>query len=124
MEVIELDIAAFLKFFLMSKEGLKPYGGAFRPKFLLFEIRQYIGRSSVCKGRQVLRVKGCFAGSKAENILTQGDMSGREIDLLVGTDVRRKRNHTCGQLVRVLPTGSSPSSACSRVLSDEGHGVL
>lgn len=24
--------------------------------------------------RQVLRVKGCFAGSKAENLLEQGDM--------------------------------------------------
>ncbi|KAL0431380.1 UNVERIFIED_CONTAM: Protease Do-like 7 [Sesamum radiatum] len=111
--------------------------------------------------RQVLRVKGCLAGSKAENLLEQGDMvlainkepvtcfrdiedacqaldqcdddgkltltifrQGREIDLLVGTDVRDGNGTTrvinwCGCIVQ------DPHSAVRALgfLPEEGHGV-
>ncbi|KAL1531547.1 Protease Do-like 7 [Salvia divinorum] len=111
---------------------------------------------------QVLRVKGCLAGSKAENLLEQGDMvlainkepvtcfrdiedacqeldrcsdndgklkitifrQGREIDLLVGTDVRDGNGTTrvinwCGCIVQ------DPHSAVRALgfLPEEGHGV-
>ncbi|GFP78830.1 protease Do-like 7 [Phtheirospermum japonicum] len=112
--------------------------------------------------RQVLRVKGCLAGSKAENLLEQGDMvlainkepvtcfrdvedacqeldrcdesngqltvtifrQGREIDLLVGTDVRDGNGtarviNWCGCIVQ------DPHSAVRALgfLPEEGHGV-
>ncbi|KAG8373783.1 hypothetical protein BUALT_Bualt11G0061000 [Buddleja alternifolia] len=112
--------------------------------------------------RQVLRVKGCLAGSKTENLLEQGDMvlainkepvtcfhdiedacqeldqsndsngelmltifrQGREIDLLVGTDVRDGNGTTrvinwCGGIVH------DPHSAVRALgfLPEEGHGV-
>ncbi|KAK4426563.1 Protease Do-like 7 [Sesamum alatum] len=112
--------------------------------------------------RQVLRVKGCLAGSKAENLLEQGDMvlainkepvtcfrdiedacqaldqcddgdgkltltifrQGREIDLVVGTDVRDGNGTTrvinwCGCIVQ------DPHSAVRALgfLPEEGHGV-
>ncbi|KAL1553278.1 Protease Do-like 7 [Salvia divinorum] len=112
--------------------------------------------------RQVLRVKGCLAGSKAENLLEQGDMvlainkepvtcfrdiedacqeldwcsdndgklkitifrQGREIELLVGTDVRDGNGTTrvinwCGCIVQ------DPHSAVRALgfLPEEGHGV-
>ncbi|KAL6507479.1 Protease Do-like 7 [Orobanche gracilis] len=112
--------------------------------------------------RQVLRVKGCLAGSKAEKLLEQGDMvlainkkpvtyfrdvedacqeldrsdesngeltvtifrQGREIDLLVGTDVRDGNGTTrvinwCGCIVQ------DPHSAVRALgfLPEEGHGV-
>ncbi|KAL3813310.1 hypothetical protein ACJIZ3_014578 [Penstemon smallii] len=112
--------------------------------------------------RQVLRVKGCLAGSKAQNLLEQGDMvlainkepvtcfrdiedacqeldqcsdrnsnlmltifrQGREIDLLVGTDVRDGNGTTrvinwCGCIVQ------DPHSAVRALgfLPEEGHGV-
>jgi hypothetical protein len=44
---------------------------------LLFNIADHILQALVKKDpvrRQVLRVKGCLAGSKAENLLEQGDM--------------------------------------------------
>ncbi|KAG6390105.1 hypothetical protein SASPL_151587 [Salvia splendens] len=111
---------------------------------------------------QVLRVKGCLAGSKAENLLEQGDMvlainkepvtcfrdiedacqeldrcsdndgklnitifrQGREIDLLVGTDVRDGNGTTrvinwCGCIIQ------EPHSAVRALgyLPEEGHGV-
>ncbi|KAL3640391.1 Protease Do-like 7 [Castilleja foliolosa] len=112
--------------------------------------------------RQILRVKGCLAGSKAENLLEQGDMvlainkepvtcfrdiedacqeldrcdesngqltvtifrQGREIDLLVGTDVRDGNGtarviNWCGCIVQ------DPHSAVRALgfLPEEGHGV-
>ncbi|KAI3451823.1 hypothetical protein Pfo_008488 [Paulownia fortunei] len=112
--------------------------------------------------RQVLRVKGCLAGSKAENLLEQGDMvlainkepvtcfrdiedacqeldhcsdsngkltltifrQGRELDLLVGTDVRDGNGtmrviNWCGSIVQ------DPHSAVRSLgfLPEEGHGV-
>ncbi|WJX32215.1 Protease Do-like 7 [Trifolium repens] len=112
--------------------------------------------------RQVLRVKGCLAGSKAENLLEQGDMvlainkepvtcfrdienacqaldqsntndgklqmtifrQGREVELLVGTDVRDGNGTTrtinwCGCIVQ------DPHSAVRALgfLPEEGHGV-
>lgn len=112
--------------------------------------------------RQVLRVKGCLAGSKAENLLEQGDMvlainkepvtcfrdienacqaldnsddadgnlnltifrQGREMDILVGTDVRDGIGTTrvinwCGCIVQ------EPHSAVRALgyLPEEGHGV-
>ncbi|KAK4490538.1 hypothetical protein RD792_001220 [Penstemon davidsonii] len=112
--------------------------------------------------RQVLRVKGCLAGSQAENLLEQGDMvlaidkepvtcfrdiedacleldrcndkngklkltifrQGREMDLLVGTDVRDGNGTTrvinwCGSIVQ------DPHSAVRALgfLPEEGHGV-
>ncbi|KAK6152844.1 hypothetical protein DH2020_012483 [Rehmannia glutinosa] len=112
--------------------------------------------------RQVLRVKGCLAGSKAVNLLEQGDMvlainkepvtcfrdiedacqeldrcnesdgkltvtifrQGREIDLLVGTDVRDGNGtarviNWCGCIVQ------DPHSAVRALgfLPEEGHGV-
>lgn len=112
--------------------------------------------------RQVLRVKGCLAGSRAENLLEQGDMvlainkepvtcfrdiedacqelvrcndndgqlkmtifrQGREIDLLVGTDVRDGNGTTrvinwCGCIVQ------DPHVAVRALgfLPEEGHGV-
>ncbi|KAL5076869.1 hypothetical protein RYX36_015853 [Vicia faba] len=112
--------------------------------------------------RQVLRVKGCLAGSKAENLLEQGDMilainkepvtcfldienacqaldksntndgllqmtifrQGREVELLVGTDVRDGNGTTrtvnwCGCVVQ------DPHSAVRALgfLPEEGHGV-
>ncbi|PWA54563.1 degP protease 7 [Artemisia annua] len=112
--------------------------------------------------RQVLRVKGCLAGSKAENLLTQGDMvlainkkpvtcfrdiedacetldlyddtdgkleltifsQGREIDLLVGTDVRDGNGTTrviswCGCYLQ----DPHPAVRALGFLPDEGHGV-
>ncbi|EXC20661.1 Protease Do-like 7 [Morus notabilis] len=112
--------------------------------------------------RQVLRVKGCLAGSKAENLLEQGDMvlainkepvtcfrdienacqaldvsdnnegglnmtifrQGREIDLLVGTDVRDGSGTTravnwCGCVVQ----DPHPAVRALGFLPDEGHGV-
>ncbi|XP_030461148.1 protease Do-like 7 isoform X2 [Syzygium oleosum] len=112
--------------------------------------------------RQVLRVKGCLAGSKAENLLEQGDMvlainkepvtcfrdienacqaldnsdetdgklnvtifrQGREIDILVGTDVRDGNGTT-----RVINWSGcivqEPHSAVRALgyLPEEGHGV-
>ncbi|CAL5019175.1 unnamed protein product [Urochloa decumbens] len=112
--------------------------------------------------RQVLRVKGCLAGSKAENLLEQGDMilainkepitcfldiekacqeldqsmgsdgvlsmtifrQGKEIDLVVGTDVRDGNGTTrmvnwCGCIIQ------DPHSAVRALgfLPEEGHGV-
>ncbi|KAE9598793.1 putative htrA2 peptidase [Lupinus albus] len=114
--------------------------------------------------RQVLRVKGCFAGSKAENLLEQGDMvlainkepvtcfrdienacqaldksydgdndgkvhmtifrQGREVELLVGTDVRDGNGTTrainwCGCIVQ----DSHPAVRALGFLPEEGHGV-
>ncbi|KAF5749985.1 protease Do-like 7 isoform X1 [Tripterygium wilfordii] len=112
--------------------------------------------------RQVLRVKGCLAGSKAENLLEQGDMvlainkepvtcfrdienacqtldkfedadgrlnltifrQGREIDLLVGTDVRdgNGTNHAinwCGAIIQ----DPHPAVRALGFLPEEGHGV-
>ncbi|KAE8666947.1 Protease Do-like 7 [Hibiscus syriacus] len=111
--------------------------------------------------RQVLRVKGCSAGSKAENLIEQGDMvlavnkepvtcfrdiedacqalddgdndgnlnmtifrQGREIDLLVGTDVRDGNGTTrvinwCGCIVQ----DPHPAVRALGYLPDEGHGV-
>ena len=45
--------------------------------FMLLTIIQYFLQALVKKDpvrRQVLRVKGCLAGSNAENLLEQGDM--------------------------------------------------
>nr|XP_034570694.1 protease Do-like 7 isoform X1 [Setaria viridis] len=112
--------------------------------------------------RQVLRVKGCLAGSKAENLLEQGDMilainkepitcfldiekacqeldqsigsdgvlnmtifrQGKEIELIVGTDVRDGNGTTrmvnwCGCIIQ------DPHSAVRALgfLPEEGHGV-
>ncbi|TVU28235.1 hypothetical protein EJB05_19744 [Eragrostis curvula] len=112
--------------------------------------------------RQVLRVKGCLAGSKAEKLLEQGDMilainkepitcfldiekacqeldksvgsdgtlnmtifrQGKEIDLIVGTDVRDGNGTTrmvnwCGCMIQ------DPHSAVRALgfLPEEGHGV-
>ncbi|KAM3225556.1 hypothetical protein ACQJBY_058354 [Aegilops geniculata] len=112
--------------------------------------------------RQVLRVKGCLAGSKAEKLLEQGDMilainkepitcfldienacqkldqsidsdgvlnmtifrQGKEIDLIVGTDVRDGNGSTrmvnwCGSIIQ------DPHSAVRALgfLPKEGHGV-
>jgi len=112
--------------------------------------------------RQVLRVKGCLAGSKAENLLEQGDMvlainkepvtsfldienacqaldkcdnndgklnmtifrQGREIDVLVGTDVRDGNGTTrvinwCGCIVH----DPHPAVRALGFLPEEGHGV-
>ncbi|KAL5574026.1 hypothetical protein UlMin_023623 [Ulmus minor] len=112
--------------------------------------------------RQVLRVKGCLAGSKAENLLEQGDMvlainkepvtcfrdieyacqaldkyddnegrlsltifrQGREIDLLVGTDIRDGSGTThavnwCGCIVQ----DPHPAVRALGFLPEEGHGV-
>ncbi|KAL2499493.1 Protease Do-like 7 [Abeliophyllum distichum] len=112
--------------------------------------------------RQVLRVKGCFAGSKAENLLEQGDMvlainkepvtcfrdiedacqeldrcndtdeklkmtifrQGREMELLVGTDVRDGIGTTrvinwCGCIVQE----PHPAVRALGYLPEEGHGV-
>ncbi|OMO95687.1 hypothetical protein COLO4_15722 [Corchorus olitorius] len=111
--------------------------------------------------RQVLRVKGCLAGSKAEKLLEQGDMvlavnkepvtcfrdienvcqaldngdnsgnlnmtifrQGREIDLLVGTDVRDGNGTTrvinwCGCIVQ----DPHPAVRALGFLPEEGHGV-
>ncbi|EEF29416.1 protease Do-like 7 [Ricinus communis] len=112
--------------------------------------------------RQVLRVKVCLAGSKAENLLEQGDMvlavnkepvtcfhdiecacqaldksgendgklnmtifrQGREIDLLVGTDVREGNGTTrvinwCGCIVQ----DPHPAVRALGFLPEEGHGV-
>ncbi|KAK8669564.1 hypothetical protein V6N13_106990 [Hibiscus sabdariffa] len=111
--------------------------------------------------RQVLRVKGCLAGSKAENLLAQGDMvlavnkepvtcfrdienvchaldngenggelhmtifrQGREIDLVVGTDVRDGNGTTrvinwCGCIVQ----DPHPAVRALGFLPEEGHGV-
>ncbi|XP_010274652.1 PREDICTED: protease Do-like 7 isoform X2 [Nelumbo nucifera] len=112
--------------------------------------------------RQVLRVKGCLAGSKAERLLEQGDMllainnepitcfrdienacqeldkygdsegglnvtifrQGREMELVVGTDIRDGNGTTrmvnwCGCIVQ------DPHSAVRALgfLPEEGHGV-
>ncbi|XP_021904585.1 protease Do-like 7 isoform X2 [Carica papaya] len=111
--------------------------------------------------RQVLRVKGCLVGSKAENLLEQGDMvlavnkkpvtsfrdiedacqilddgdndgklnltifrQGREIELMVGTDVRDGNGTSrvinwCGCIVQ------EPHAAVRALgfLPEEGHGV-
>ncbi|XP_059641994.1 protease Do-like 7 [Cornus florida] len=112
--------------------------------------------------RQVLRVKGCLAGSKAENLLEQGDMvlaingepvtcfhdienacqaldqsddndgslnltifrQGREIKLLVGTDVRDGNGTTrvinwCGSVVQ----DPHPAVRALGFLPQQGHGV-
>ncbi|XP_022843952.1 protease Do-like 7 isoform X2 [Olea europaea var. sylvestris] len=112
--------------------------------------------------RQVLRVKGCFAGSKAEGLLEQGDMvlainkepvtcfrdiedacqeldrcndsdeklkmtifrQGREMELLVGTDVRDGIGTTrvmnwCGSIVQ----DPHPAVRALGFLPEEGHGV-
>ncbi|XVF20639.1 hypothetical protein REPUB_Repub12eG0018500 [Reevesia pubescens] len=111
--------------------------------------------------RQVLRVKGCLAGSRAENSLEQGDMvlavnkepvtcfrdvenvcqaldngdndgklnmtifrQGREIDLLVGTDLRDGNGTTrvinwCGCIVQ----DPHPAVRALGFLPEEGHGV-
>ncbi|KAF5747459.1 DegP protease 7 isoform 1 [Tripterygium wilfordii] len=112
--------------------------------------------------RQVLRVKGCLAGSKAENLLEQGDMvlainkepvtcfhdienacqtldkfedndgklnltifrQGREIDLLVATDVRDGNGTTrainwCGAIIQ----DPHPAVRALGFLPEEGHGV-
>ncbi|KAL0332427.1 UNVERIFIED_CONTAM: Protease Do-like 7 [Sesamum calycinum] len=111
--------------------------------------------------RQVLTVKGCLAGSKAENLLEQGDMvlainkvpvtcfrdiedacqeldrcndsngkltltifrQGREIDILVGTDVRDGNGSTrminwCGCIVQ----DPHPAVRALGFLPEEGHG--
>ncbi|XP_043695040.1 protease Do-like 7 isoform X2 [Telopea speciosissima] len=112
--------------------------------------------------RQVLRVKGCLAGSKAEQVLEQGDMllainkepitcfrdieyaceeldkygdnggilnmtifrQGKEIELVVGTDIRDGNGTTrmvnwCGCIIQ------DPHSAVRALgfLPEEGHGV-
>lgn len=111
--------------------------------------------------RQVLRVKGCLAGSKAENLLEQGDMvlaidkepitcfrdiedacqaldkhggvdeltmtifrQGREMELLVGTDVRAGNGtarviNWCGSIVQ----DPHPAVRALGFLPEEGHGV-
>ncbi|XP_062150732.1 protease Do-like 7 [Alnus glutinosa] len=112
--------------------------------------------------RQVLRVKGCLAGSQAETLLEQGDMvlaidkepvtcfhdietacqaldkcdntdgklnltifrQGREIDILVGTDVRDGIGTTrvinwCGCIVQ----DPHPAVRALGFLPEEGHGV-
>ncbi|KAL2241442.1 protease Do-like 7 [Sesamum indicum] len=112
--------------------------------------------------RQVLTVKGCLAGSKAENLLEQGDMvlainkvpvtcfrdiedacqeldrcndsngkltltifrQGREIDVLVGTDVRDGNGSTrminwCGCVVQ----DPHPAVRALGFLPKEGHGA-
>ncbi|KAL5726700.1 prolyl aminopeptidase [Ranunculus cassubicifolius] len=109
--------------------------------------------------RQVLRVKGCLAGSKAENLLEQGDMilaikkepvtcfhdidkacqesensngelnmtifrQGREMDIVVGTDVRHGNGTTgmvnwCGCVVQ----DPHPAVRALGFLPEEGHGV-
>ncbi|KAL6176336.1 hypothetical protein ACLB2K_052970 [Fragaria x ananassa] len=112
--------------------------------------------------RQVLRVKGCLAGSKAENLLEQGDMvlainkepvtcfrdvenvcqalgrnenkdgkpsmtifrQGREIDVLVETDIRDGSGTTrvinwCGCIVQ----DPHPAVRALGFLPEEGHGV-
>eukprot|EP00262_Sarcandra_glabra_P008257 TRINITY_DN21587_c0_g2_i1.p1 TRINITY_DN21587_c0_g2~~TRINITY_DN21587_c0_g2_i1.p1 ORF type:complete len:394 (-),score=54.86 TRINITY_DN21587_c0_g2_i1:289-1470(-) len=112
--------------------------------------------------RQVLRVKGCFAGSKAEHLLEQGDMilaikkepitcfrdienacqefdksvgdeqelnmtifrQGKEIELVVGTDVRDGNGTTrmvnwCGCVVQ----DPHPAVRALGFLPEEGHGV-
>ncbi|KAM7267633.1 hypothetical protein ACFE04_009799 [Oxalis oulophora] len=113
--------------------------------------------------RQVLCVKGCFAGSKAESLLEQADMvlainkepvtcfndienacqaldkdvnnddgklqitifrQGREIDLVVGTDVRDGNGTTrtinwCGCVVQ----DPHPAVRALGFLPEEGHGV-
>ncbi|XP_057433604.1 protease Do-like 7 isoform X2 [Lotus japonicus] len=112
--------------------------------------------------RQVLRVKGCLAGSKAENLLEQGDMvlainkepvtcfgdienacqaldksdandgklnltifrQGREVELLVGTDVRdgngtARTINWCGCVVQ----DPHPAVRALGFLPEEGHGV-
>ncbi|KAI3722738.1 hypothetical protein L2E82_33802 [Cichorium intybus] len=112
--------------------------------------------------RQVLRVKGCLAGSKAENLLQQGDMvlainkkavtcfrdvedacqeldldgdvdgrllltvfrQGREMEILVGTDVRDGNGTTrvinwCGCFLQ----DTHPAVRALGFLPDEGHGV-
>uniref|UniRef100_A0A5B6ZRJ1 Putative protease Do-like 7 isoform X1 n=1 Tax=Davidia involucrata TaxID=16924 RepID=A0A5B6ZRJ1_DAVIN len=112
--------------------------------------------------RQVLRVKGCLAGSKGENLLEQGDMilaikkepitcfrdiedacqaldqsddndgrlnmtifrQGREIELLVGTDVRDGNGtarviNWCGCIVQ----DPHPAVRALGFLPEEGHGV-
>ncbi|KAK4797621.1 hypothetical protein SAY86_029947 [Trapa natans] len=113
--------------------------------------------------RQILRVKGCWAGSKAENILEHGDMiltingepvtcfqeveracqaldniendndgnlkmtifrQGREIGVLVGTDVRDGSGTTrvvnwCGCIVQ----NPHPAVRALGFLPEEGHGV-
>ncbi|KAL6993969.1 Protease Do-like 7 [Sarracenia purpurea var. burkii] len=72
---------------------------------------------------QVRRVKGCLAGSKAENLLEKGDM-GREIELLVETDVRDGNGTTrvinwCGCIVQ----DPHPAVRALGFLPEEGHGV-
>ncbi|KAM0846524.1 hypothetical protein ACQ4PT_055622 [Festuca glaucescens] len=112
--------------------------------------------------RQVLQVKCCFAGSKAENVLEEGDMilaiskepitcfldienacqkldhsidsdgmldmtifrQGKEIDLIVGTDVRDGNGSTrmvnwCGCIVQ----NPYPAVRGRGFLPKEGHGV-
>ncbi|XP_047324896.1 protease Do-like 7 isoform X2 [Impatiens glandulifera] len=112
--------------------------------------------------RQVLCVKGCLAGSSAENLLEQGDMilainkepvtcfrdienacesldqckdtdgrlnltifrQDREIDLLVGTDVRDGNGTTrvinwCGSIIH----DPHPAVRALGFLPEEGHGV-
>lgn len=112
--------------------------------------------------RQVLRVKGCLAGSKAENLLEEGDMvlainkepitcfhdiedacqaldlhddmegrlsltifrQGREVEVLVGTDVRDGNGTTrvinwCGCFVQ----DPHPAVRALGFLPEEGHGV-
>jgi S1-C subfamily serine protease len=112
--------------------------------------------------RQVLRVKGCLAGSKAEKLLEQGDMvlainkdpitcfrdiedacqaldqsdsnngtlnmtifrQGREIELVVGTDLRDGNGTTrvinwCGSIVQE----THPAIRALGFLPEEGHGV-
>ncbi|KAL6908133.1 hypothetical protein ACP4OV_002303 [Aristida adscensionis] len=112
--------------------------------------------------RQVLRVKGCLAGSKAENLLEEGDMilatnkepitcfldiekacqefdrsvgtdgalnmtifrQGKEIDLIVGTDVRDGNGTTrmvnwCGCIIQ----DTHSAVRALGFLPEEGHGV-
>ncbi|XP_057487743.1 protease Do-like 7 isoform X2 [Actinidia eriantha] len=112
--------------------------------------------------RQVLRVKGCLAGSKADKLLEQGDMvlainkkpitcfrdiedacqaldqcdendgklnmtifrQGREIEILVGTDVRDGNGtprviNWCGCIVQ----DPHPAVRALGFLPEEGHGV-
>lgn len=45
----------------------------FTSQMLLFVSNQALAKKDPVR-RQVLRVKGCLAGSKAENLLEQGDM--------------------------------------------------
>ncbi|KAG5528096.1 hypothetical protein RHGRI_028885 [Rhododendron griersonianum] len=66
--------------------------------------------------RQVLRIKGCLAGSTAED--------GHEIELLVGTDVRDGNGTTrvinwCGCIVQ----DPHPAVRALGFLPEEGHGV-